>query len=146
MTASAAPMSTRVRFVDTSVLRYAVSNDPEERDKAERGGAILSARDLTLPEQVLQEFSRAGDPGRPPGRAHPRPVRAARRVVPAVPGPGDHRRCAARGDGNQAALRHLLWDAAIIEASRTLGCDVVLSEDLSDGQDYTGIRVEDPFR
>lgn len=38
------------------------------------------------------------------------------------------------------------WDAAIIEASRTLGCDVVLSEDLSDGQDYAGIRVENPFR
>ncbi len=38
------------------------------------------------------------------------------------------------------------WDAAILEASRTLGCDVVLSEDLSDGEDYAGVRVENPFR
>jgi predicted nucleic acid-binding protein len=38
------------------------------------------------------------------------------------------------------------WDAAILEASRSLGCDVVLSEDLSDGEDYAGVRVENPFR
>jgi predicted nucleic acid-binding protein len=38
------------------------------------------------------------------------------------------------------------WDAAIIEAARALGCEVVLSEDLSDGQDYAGVRVENPFR
>lgn len=38
------------------------------------------------------------------------------------------------------------WDAAIIEAARTLGSETVLSEDLNDGQDYGGIRVENPFR
>ncbi len=37
------------------------------------------------------------------------------------------------------------WDAAIIEASRAMGCTQVLSEDLSDGQDYDGIRVANPF-
>ncbi len=37
------------------------------------------------------------------------------------------------------------WDAAILEAGRALGCDVILSEDLSDGQDYAGVRVENPF-
>lgn len=38
------------------------------------------------------------------------------------------------------------WDAAILEAARALGCPVVLSEDLGDGQDYDGVRVENPFR
>ena len=38
------------------------------------------------------------------------------------------------------------WDAAIIEAARNLGCRVVLSEDLNDGQTYDGVRVENPFR
>jgi predicted nucleic acid-binding protein len=37
------------------------------------------------------------------------------------------------------------WDAAILDAARALGCEVVLSEDLSDGQDYAGVRVENPF-
>jgi predicted nucleic acid-binding protein len=36
-------------------------------------------------------------------------------------------------------------DAAILEAARSLGCDVVLSEDLSDGEDYAGVRVRNPF-
>lgn len=38
------------------------------------------------------------------------------------------------------------WDAAIIEASRAAGCPHVLSEDLSDGQDYGGVQVTNPFR
>ena len=37
-------------------------------------------------------------------------------------------------------------DAAIIEASRAMGCTHVLSEDLNDGQDYGGVQVTDPFR
>jgi predicted nucleic acid-binding protein len=37
------------------------------------------------------------------------------------------------------------WDAAILEAGRAVGCAVVLSEDLSDGEDYAGVRVENPF-
>jgi predicted nucleic acid-binding protein len=40
----------------------------------------------------------------------------------------------------------LYWDAAIIEAPRTVGCTQVLSEDLNDGQDYDGVRVANPFR
>ena len=43
------------------------------------------------------------------------------------------------------ALRISYWDAAILEAARALGCDVVLSEDLSDDEDYAGVRVENPF-
>ena len=37
------------------------------------------------------------------------------------------------------------WDAAIIEASRAMGCTQILSEDLSDGQDYGGVLVTNPF-
>jgi predicted nucleic acid-binding protein len=37
-------------------------------------------------------------------------------------------------------------DAAILEAARSLGCDLVLSEDLGDGQDHAGVLVKNPFR
>lgn len=37
------------------------------------------------------------------------------------------------------------WDAAVIEAARSLGCEVLLSEDLGHGQDYGGVRVVNPF-
>jgi predicted nucleic acid-binding protein len=36
-------------------------------------------------------------------------------------------------------------DAAILEAARALGCEEVLSEDLSHGQDYDGVFVVNPF-
>ena len=38
------------------------------------------------------------------------------------------------------------WDAAIIESARALQCEIVLSEELNDGQDYGGVRVVNPFR
>jgi predicted nucleic acid-binding protein len=43
--------------------------------------------------------------------------------------------------------RHSLsyWDAAIIEAARTLRCTEILSEDLSADENYDGLRVINPF-
>jgi predicted nucleic acid-binding protein len=38
------------------------------------------------------------------------------------------------------------WDAAVVESARIAGCGELLSEDLSAGQDYDGIKVIDPFR
>jgi predicted nucleic acid-binding protein len=38
------------------------------------------------------------------------------------------------------------WDAAIIEAARLSGCDLVLSEELNHDQDYGGVTVVNPFR
>lgn len=37
------------------------------------------------------------------------------------------------------------WDSAIIEAARTTGETTVLSEDLSHGTDYNGVKVIGPF-
>ena len=44
-----------------------------------------------------------------------------------------------------AQFRISYWDAAVIEAARSLHCEIVLSEDLSDGEDYAGVRVQNPF-
>ena len=38
------------------------------------------------------------------------------------------------------------WDAAIRAAAAQMGCHIVYSEDLSYGQDYDSILVENPFR
>ena len=38
------------------------------------------------------------------------------------------------------------YDAAILAAARQLGCTKVYSEDLNDGQEYDGVRIENPFR
>jgi predicted nucleic acid-binding protein len=136
---------TSVRFADTNVLLYAISRDPAERAQARRAGELLSSRDLALSTQVLQEFYVQAT----------RTTRADRL---------SHDHAAALVDSfrrfpvQETTLDVMLsaiatrerfgisyWDAAIIEAARALGCEVVLSEDLSDSQDYAGVSVENPF-
>jgi predicted nucleic acid-binding protein len=134
-----------VRFVDTNVLLYAISRDPEERDKAERANDILTARDLGLSVQVLQEFYVQATRGSRPDRlTH---EQAAKLVESFLRFPvGEITTAltvAAMATRERFGISY--WDAAILEAARSLGCEVVLSEDLSAGQDYAGVRVEDPF-
>jgi predicted nucleic acid-binding protein len=134
-----------VRFVDTNVLLYAISHDPEERDKATRANEILTARDVALSVQVLQEFYvQATRVSRPDPLTH---EQAARLVESFLRFPvldiTTELMLAAAATGQRFGVSH--WDAAILEAARSLGCDVVLSEDLSDGRDYAGVRVQNPF-
>jgi predicted nucleic acid-binding protein len=37
------------------------------------------------------------------------------------------------------------WDALVIRAALTAGCDVLYSEDLSHGRRYRGLRIVNPF-
>jgi predicted nucleic acid-binding protein len=135
-----------MRFVDSNILLYAASKEPDEQDKAGRAKDILNALDLALSAQVLQEFYvQATRATRANRISHEQatlliqsfcryPVQETTLVLV------------------EAALRTTerfqisYWDAAIIEAARALGCREVLSEDLSDGQDYGGVRVVNPFR
>lgn len=45
-----------MRFVDTNVLLYAISRDPDEQAKRALANDVLRQRDLALSTQVLQEF------------------------------------------------------------------------------------------
>lgn len=46
----------------------------------------------------------------------------------------------------QERYRLSFWDALIVEAARVAGAERLLTEDLQDGQDIEGVRIEDPFR
>jgi predicted nucleic acid-binding protein len=37
------------------------------------------------------------------------------------------------------------WDAMIVRSAVEIGCAVLYSEDLNDGQEYSGVHVENPF-
>jgi len=143
---SGATSSTTVQFVDTNVLLYAISRDEEERDKAQRANEILDEGDLGLSVQVLQEFYvQATRSSRRDRLTHEQAVSLVEsflRFPTADLTPPIMR--AAFETRERFGISY--WDAAIIEAARALGCDVVLSEDLNDGQDYAGVRVENPFR
>jgi len=135
-----------VRFVDTNILLYAISRDPAEQDKAKRANDILADRDLALSVQVLQEFYvQATRVSRPDAIGHSQAVRlieSFRRFH--VQDLTSGIMMAALDARQRFQLSY--WDAAIIEASRAMGCTQVLSEDLNHGQDYAGVRVTNPFR
>jgi len=135
-----------VRFVDTNILLYAISRDPAEQDKAKRANGILADRDLVLSVQVLQEFYvQATRVSRPDAIGQAQAVRLIEsfRRFP-VQDLTSGIMMAALDARQRFQLSY--WDAAIIEASRAMGCSEVLSEDLNDGQDYAGVRVTNPFR
>lgn len=138
--------STTVRFVDTNVLLYAVSRAADEHAKAEVARDLLLRRDLALSVQVLQEFYvQATRESRADRLRHDQAVRLVesfcRYPVQEMTLPILRAAFVTR-----ARWRLSYWDAAILEAARASGCDLVLSEDLSDGEDYDGVRVENPFR
>jgi predicted nucleic acid-binding protein len=135
-----------VRFVDTNILLYAISRDPAEREKAKRANDILAGRDLALSVQVLQEFYvQATRASRPDAIEH---TQAVRLIQSFQRYPVQDVTSGIMTAALDACERFQIsyWDAAIIEASRALGCEQVLSEDLNDGQDFAGVRVTNPFR
>jgi predicted nucleic acid-binding protein len=134
-----------VRFVDTNVLLYAISRDPEEQKKAARANELLSARDVGLSVQVLQEFYvQSTRDGRADRLSH---EQAAALVDSFRRFPVQETTTGVMLSAMSTRQRFTIsyWDAAILEAARALGCETVLSEDLNDGQDYAGVRVENPF-
>lgn len=135
-----------MRFADTNILLYAVSRDAGERHKAERARALLADRDLALSVQVLQEFYvQATREGRPDPLTHEQAAKLVESFL-RFPLADITRQVVLAAIATRHRFRISYWDAAILEAARSLGCDTVLSEDLSDGQDYGGVRVQNPFR
>lgn len=134
-----------MRFVDTNVLLYAISVDSGELLKATRANEILSSRDLGLSVQVLQEFYvQATRDTRSERLTHEQAIALVEsfRRFP-VQETTNGLMLAAMSTRQRFGIAY--WDAAVIEAARALGCGVVLTEDLNDGQDYAGVRVENPF-
>jgi predicted nucleic acid-binding protein len=134
-----------VRFVDTNVLLYTISRDPQEREKAALANELLASRDVGLSVQVLQEFyvqaTRESRADRLTDEQAAALVDSFRRFPVQETTVG----VALAAISTKQRFGISYWDAAILEAARALGCEVVVSEDLGDGQDYAGVRVENPF-
>lgn len=135
-----------MRFVDTNVLLYAVSRARDERDKSAVAREILRRRDLALSIQVLQEFYvQATRETRPDRLRHDQAVRLVESFC-RFPVQELSLSIVRAAFVTRARWGLSYWDAAILEAARASGCEVVLSEDLTDREDYDGVRVENPFR
>jgi predicted nucleic acid-binding protein len=132
-------------FLDTNILVYAIETRGRDPRKSATALALARREDVCLSTQVLGEFYQA--------------VTSARRARPLT-----HGEAVAwvqlwkRHDVRPITTPHVdlaleladrfqvnYYDALILAAARLARCAVVYSEDLNSGQEYTGVRVENPF-
>ena len=133
-------------FVDTNVLIYAL--DPRDAVKQAAAQAWLTRcwqeRSGRVSTQVLNEFyvnlvRINGDAFQARARAEIRHLMAWNPC--AIDGALLE---TAWGIADEANVSH--WDALIIAAAISQGCDTLLSEDLQLGQTIEGVRIVSPFR
>ena len=132
-------------FVDTNILLYAISTAKQEAEKRAIAREILLRTDLAFSVQVFQEFyvqatCRNG--------SRVAPEIAIRFITSWTRFPIQQMTVdlmfAALAAHRRFGVSY--WDAAIIEAARSLGCSEVLTEDLQDNQNFHGLRAINPFR
>jgi len=134
-----------VEFLDTNVLVYAASGLPADRQKTQIARALASRTDIAISLQVLQEFYVAARHPKKLNLSHAEATAYCRQwrrfpiLEPTLELFDDALRLCDR-------FQIGYYDASIVAAARALGCKVVQSEDLSDGQDYDGVEVVNPFR
>jgi predicted nucleic acid-binding protein len=122
-TALTATNSTTVRFADTNILLYASPATPRSRTRPPRANDILTARDVALSVQVLQEFYvRATRASRPDPFTHEQATRLMESFLRlAVLDITTDLTLAAATSCQRFGVSY--WDAAILEAARSLGCE-----------------------
>lgn len=134
-----------MRLADTNVLIYAVSNRETDAAKRAKAEATLMEPDLALSVQVLQEFyNQATRPQGPAGLTHEQAMEFLR-PLRTLPTQEITVELFDRATEIRSRFWISYWDAAILAAATMLGCEAVYSEDLSQEQDYDGVRVMNPF-
>ena len=134
-------------FVDTNILMYA--HDTAAGEKHARAKALVEdlweSRSGVISTQVLQEL--AVNLRRKARK--PLDARATREVI------SDYLAWHVVVNGGDSILEALdvearyqvsFWDALVIQAAHAAGVEILYSEDLSDGQRYGGVRVQNPFK
>lgn len=139
-------LSSGLVFVDTNVLVYhRDSTEPEKQRRAAEWMAHLWETGTgRLSLQVLHEYyvtvTRKLDPGLPASDAR-EDVGALRAWHPLPPDADLMEEAWAIEDRFGLSF----WDAMIVAAARRLDCEILLTEDLQDGQDLGGMVVRSPF-
>ena len=133
-------------FVDANVLVYAYDASAGKKKTAaeELLAQLWEAGNGCLSVQVLQEFfvtvtAKVAEPLSADEAADH--VREFGAWTVFAPGTND----VLRAIELQKQSKLHFWDAMIVHAAAELGCDVLWTEDLNDGQLIRGVRIRDPF-
>ena len=137
---------TAMRFVDTNIPLYAVSALAEDADKQLIAIDLLAGNDLALSAQVMQEFYvQATRTNGSWQLTHEETTQFIDTVLLRFPVQDITSDLVLDAFSLRARFGLNYWDCAILAAARLLGCDAVYSEDMSDTQNYDGLRVINPF-
>jgi predicted nucleic acid-binding protein len=138
-------MPTIPAFVDTNVLLYAASTHPAEADKRNAARSMLAAGNYGFSVQVAQEFFVNATGKLKPPLSSEDAVKFLEEILPGEIVGLDYalfQEAVRLRDRFQISY----WDAAILAAAKRLGATTLYSEDLSDGQNFDGVQVVNPFR
>lgn len=134
-------------FLDTNVLLYAVLRTvSEDERKRERARALLDREDCAVSLQVIQEFANQA--------THPRHEHrlswedAIRHIAIFRQFHVQETTLDVFDQGLDLMRRHhfSFWDAMIVAAALTQGCEILYSEDMQHGRIIERMRIVDPFR
>jgi predicted nucleic acid-binding protein len=132
-------------FLDTNVFVYAF--DPTDPAKAGLADSLIhrafSSREGVISFQVVQEFLNVGLRARLPIAD----IRSFLQTV-LVPLLGIHSSTELYSEALEIQQRYKIswYDSLIVAAALKAGCETLYSEDLSHGQRFEGLLVENPFR
>jgi predicted nucleic acid-binding protein len=131
-------------FVDTNVLTYLFDDAEPKKQQVARRRLESERREVFVSTQVLQELYVSLTKGRAPIATPEIAERAVREAAAFSVVQIDTPLVLA---AIETARQHQLsfWDSLIVRAAAHAGCQVVLSEDLSDTQVIEGVRIENPF-
>jgi predicted nucleic acid-binding protein len=134
------------QFVDSNILVYSL--DLESGEKSRRARELLDdlwmQRAGCLSFQVLQEFFVAVTARLQVPLSVPEASRKVANFSEWTLHRPDKTDLLAAIDLHQE-LRISFWDAMIIQSARRLGCRLLWTEDLNNGQTYAGVLVRNPF-
>ena len=132
-------------FLDTNVLAYSVDNRDVAKQKVAKS-IILAARssaDFVMSAQVLNEFSNVAIKKLGKTRAEVMGFVKLYKTIRTLP---------IKPEWTVPALEIMdrygiqFYDALIVAAAESAGCDEIMTEDLNDGQIYGSVKAVNPFK
>lgn len=132
-------------FLDTNILLYACSAAPGDAEKRGIAESLILETKFGLSAQVIQEFIANALRKKVLGISE-NGINAMLELSSQVPVLSITRELLVLANALRRQFQISQWDASIIAAALELGCHTLYSEDLNSGQDYSGIRVINPFQ
>lgn len=132
-------------FIDTNVFLYALSDRPEEQQKAKQARELLLNENWGWSVQVAGEFYHVATSAKRQFHLRHSSAMEYVRTWLNFPTASLHPSTVLSALQLRERFQVTYWDAAIIAAAHELGCATIYSEDFSHDQDYDGVTVVNPF-